>query len=198
SDVCSSDLLILIIVFGIVGSMLSSVGSDEQPVIADNSVLHISLAYPITERTNKSDFNTLDFSGLFDNRIGLNDILIRIEAAKTDDKIKGIYLDLNTVGANFATLEEIRNALIDFKTSKKFILAYSEYYSQASFYLASTADKIYLNPEGLLDFRGLASQSVFFKGTLEKLGIEAQVIKVGTYKSAVEPFILDKMSPANR
>ena len=193
-----SAFLILIIVFGIVGSMLSSVGSDEQPVIADNSVLHISLAYPITERTNKSDFNTLDFSGLFDNRIGLNDILIRIEAAKTDDKIKGIYLDLNTVGANFATLEEIRNALIDFKTSKKFILAYSEYYSQASFYLASTADKIYLNPEGLLDFRGLASQSVFFKGTLEKLGIEAQVIKVGTYKSAVEPFILDKMSPANR
>src|SRR5690606_6439201 len=100
------------------------------------------------------------------------DILTRIEAAKDDDRIKGIYLDLSTIGADFATLEEIRNALIDFKSSKKFIISYSEYYSQSSYYLASIADYLYLNPEGYLDFRGLASQSVFFKGTLEKLGVE--------------------------
>jgi len=193
-----SSLVIILIVFGIIGGIVSSMNSDDKIEVADNSILHISLAYPISERTSKSTFSSYSFSGLFDNHIGLNDILIRIEAAKTDDKIKGIYLDLSSIGASFATLEEIRNALLDFKTSKKFIIAYSEFYSQSSYYLASTADKIYLNPEGLLDFRGLSSQSVFFKGALEKLGIEAQVIKVGTYKSAVEPFILDKMSPANR
>jgi len=193
-----SSLVIILIIFGIIGGIVSSMNSDDKIEVADNSILHISLAYPISERTSKSTFSSYSFSALFDNHIGLNDILIRIEAAKTDDKIKGIYLDLSTIGASFATLEEIRNALIDFKTSKKFIIAYSEFYSQPSYYLASTADKIYLNPEGLFDFRGLSSQSVFFKGALEKLGIEAQVIKVGTYKSAVEPFILDKMSPANR
>ena len=100
--------------------------------------------------------------------------------------------------SSFATLEEIRNALIDFKSSKKFILSYGEVYTQSAYYLASTADSIFLNPEGLMEFSGLSSQSMFFKGTLEKLGIEAQVIKVGTFKSAVEPFILDKMSDANR
>src|SRR5690606_20292177 len=116
-----------------------------------NSVLHISLAYPIVERTSKNNFNTFNFSGLLNNHIGLNDILYRIEAAKTDDRVKGIYLDLSSIGASFATLEEIRNALIDFKSSKKFVIAYSEFYSQSSYYLASIADKIYLNPEGLLD-----------------------------------------------
>ena len=193
-----SSIVIIIITFGIIGGVISSLNSDEKVEVANNSVLHVSLAYPISERTQKNNFSGFNLSGLFDNHIGLNDILTRIEAAKTDDKIKGIYLDLSSIGAGFATLEEIRDALIDFKSSEKFIIAYSEYYSQSSYYLASVADKIYLNPEGLVDFRGLANQSVFFKGTLEKLGIEAQVIKVGTYKSAVEPFILDKMSTANR
>ena len=193
-----SSVVIILITFAIIGGLVSSMSSEDKVEVADNSVLHISLAYPISERTQKNNFNGFNFSGLFDNHIGLDDILTRIEAAKTDDKIKGIYLDLSSIGAGFATLEEIRDALVDFKSSKKFIIAYSEYYSQSSYYLASVADKVYLNPEGLVDFRGLANQSVFFKGTLEKLGIEAQVIKVGTYKSAVEPFILDKMSPANR
>jgi len=193
-----SSFVIILIIFGIVGGLVNSMNSDDKIEVADNSILHISLAYPISERTTKNNFSGFGFSSIFDNHIGLNDILTRIETAKTDDQIKGIYLDLSTIGASFATLEEIRNALVDFKTSKKFIIAYSEFYSQSSYYLASTADKIYLNPEGLLDFRGLANQSVFLKGTLEKLGIEAQVIKVGTYKSAVEPFILDKMSPANK
>lgn len=190
--------LIIFISLGIIGGLVHSIGSDEPVLVAENSILTISIPYSIDERTNKGLLNSLSFAGLDNNRIGLNDILTRINVAKTDDKIKGIYLDLSSVTSSFATLEEIRNALIDFKSSKKFIIAYSEYYSQSSYYLASTADKIYLYPEGLLDFAGMSSQSIFFKGALDKLGIEAQVIKVGTYKSAVEPYILDKMSPANR
>lgn len=190
--------LIIFISLGIIGGLVHSLDSDESAIVADNSVITISIPYAIDERTNKGIFNSLSFAGLDNDRIGLNDILTRIKVAKTDDKIKGIYLDLSYVTSSFATLEEIRNALEDFKTSKKFIIAYSEYYSQPSYYLASTADKIYLYPEGLLEFTGLSSQSIFFKGALDKLGIEAQVIKVGTYKSAVEPYILDKMSAANR
>lgn len=189
--------LIIIITFGIMGAWVSSV-SDKTVEISDNTVLHISLNYPIEERTNKNNFQAYRFADMFSENIGLNDILTRIKYAKTDDKIKGIYLDMSMMGASFATLQEIRDALVDFKSSGKFILSYSEYYSQGTYYLASTADNVYLNPEGIIDFSGLSSQSVFFKHTLEKLGIEAQVIKVGTYKSAVEPFILDKMSPANR
>ncbi len=190
--------LIIFISLGIIGGLVHSIGSDEPVLVAENSILTISIPYSIDERTNKGILNSISFAGLDNNRIGLNDILTRIKVAKTDDKIKGIYLDLSSVASSFATLEEIRNALIDFKSSKKFIIAYSEYYSQSSYYLASTADKIYLYPEGLLEFTGMSSQSIFFKGALDKLGIEAQVIKVGTYKSAVEPYILDKMSPANR
>lgn len=195
--VISSILLILVFV-GIIGVMISSVGNENALAVKENSILTLNLAHPIPERTSKNPLKNFNFSNFKEVDLGLNDILDRIETAKTDDKIKGIYLDLSSIPSSFATLEEIRNALLDFKTSKKFIIAYSEYYSQSAYYLASTADKIYLNPEGLLEFKGFASQSMFFKGTLDKLGIEAQVIKVGTYKSAVEPFILNKMSDANR
>jgi protease-4 len=130
--------------------------------------------------------------------LGLNEILENLEEAKKDDHIKGIFLDVSSLAAGFATIEEVRNALIDFKKSGKFILAYSEVYTQGAYYLASVADKVYMNPEGMIDFRGLSTEMMFFKGSLEKLEIEAQIIKVGTYKSAVEPFILDKMSEPNR
>jgi protease-4 len=194
-----SSILLFLIFFGIMAALVSSIGSDKEFVVKDNSVLKISLAYPIEERTSKNPFEGgFNFANLSSDRLGLNDILARIKMAKEDDKIKGIYLDMSMVPSSFATLEEIRDALLDFKSSDKFILAYSEIYSQSAYYLASTADSVFLNPEGILDFRGFASQSMFFKGTLEKLGIEAQVIKVGTYKSAVEPFILDKMSEPNR
>jgi len=193
-----SGLLLLFIFFGIVGLMVNSVGNKEGREVKENSILTVRLDYPIAERTSKNPFENFSFPSLKDENIGLNDILYRIETAKTDDKIKGIYLDLSTIPSSFATLEEIRNALLDFKTSNKFIIAYAEYYSKSAYYLASTASKIYLNPEGLVEFNGFASQSMFLKGTLDKLGIEAQVIKVGTYKSAVEPFIQDKMSDANR
>ena len=179
--------------------MVSSLGNDKDTIVKDNSVLKLSLSYPIIERANKNPFEEgFNFSDFKSDRLGLDEILERIKIAKEDDKIKGIYLDMGITPSSFATLEEIRNALIDFKSSKKFILSYGEVYTQSAYYLASTADSIFLNPEGLMEFSGLSSQSMFFKGTLEKLGIEAQVIKVGTFKSAVEPFILDKMSDANR
>jgi len=194
-----SAFIFLIIAVAIIGGIISAASSDKAITVNDNSILKISLNYAIKERTEKNPFNNVHLPSFSSQKtIGLDEILLRIKAAKDDTKIKGILLDLQGIGASFATLQEIRDALMDFKQSKKFILSYSEGYSQKSYYLASTADGVYLNPEGSVDFRGLAAQLSFFKGTLEKLGIEAQVIKVGTYKSAVEPFILDKMSPANR
>jgi len=133
-----------------------------------------------------------------DKSIGLNDILANIKKAKTDPDIKGIYLEESNVPIGQATAEEIRNALIDFKKSGKFIVAYSEIYTQGFYYLASVADKVYINPKGIFLFHGFSQEIPFLKGALDKLGIEAQIIKVGTYKSAVEPLFLTKMSPANR
>ena len=188
-----------LLLIAIIGALVSSAGNEGKVSIASNSVLHVSLDYPITERTDKNPFAELDLFGLESKKtLGLNEILANINEAKTDDRIKGIYLDVSSLSAGMATIEEVRNALIDFKKSGKFIIAYSEVYSQGAYYLSSIADKIYLNPEGMIDFRGLSSEIMFFKGALEKLDIEAQIIKVGTYKSAVEPFILDKMSEPNK
>lgn len=188
-----------LLLIAIIGALVSSASNEGKVSIASNSVLHVSLDYPITERTDKNPFAELDLFGLESKKtLGLNEILANINEAKTDDRIKGIYLDVSSLSAGMATIEEVRNALIDFKKSGKFIIAYSEVYSQGAYYLSSIADKIYLNPEGMIDFRGLSSEIMFFKGALEKLDIEAQIIKVGTYKSAVEPFILDKMSEPNK
>lgn len=194
-----SFFVVFLLVIAIITAIVSSAGDEGKVSIASNSVLHVSLDYPIKERTDKNPFAELDLFGLESKKmLGLNEILQNIEDAKSDDRIKGIYLDVSSLSAGMASIEEVRNALIDFKKSGKFILAYSEVYSQGAYYLASVADKIYLNPEGMMDFRGLSSEIMFFKGALEKLEIEAQIIKVGTYKSAVEPFILDKMSEPNR
>lgn len=194
-----SFILLFVVGLIIIGRLISSMSSDKEATVANNSLLHIDLKHAITERTVPDPFEDIDIPGLaMTKSFGLNDILKRIEGAKDDDRIKGIYLDLSAVPGSFATLQEVRDALLDFKESGKFIVAYSEGYTQRAYYLASTADRVYVNPEGTVDFRGLASQTMFLKGTLDKLGIEAQVIKVGTFKSAVEPFILDKMSDANR
>jgi protease-4 len=190
---------VLLLLIVLITAIVSTAGSDGQVSVASNSVLHVSLDYPIKERTDQNPFAELSFLGLENKKkLGLNEILEGIEEAKSDDHIKGIYLDASSLELGMATMEEIRNALIDFKKSGKFIIAYSEVYSQGAYYLATAADKIYLNPEGMIDFRGLSSEIMFFKGALDKLDIEAQIIKVGTYKSAVEPFILDKMSEPNK
>jgi protease-4 len=194
-----SVFLLFILSVVTITAIVTSAGSEGKVTVASNSVMHIKLDYTINERSDKNPFSDFSFMGFESKKtLGLKEILSAIEAAKSDDKIKGIYLDASYLSAGFATIEEIRNALLDFKESGKFILAYSEVYTQAAYYLASVADQVYLNPEGIVDFRGLSSESMFFKGALDKLGIEAQVIKVGTYKSAVEPFIMEKMSEPNR
>jgi protease-4 len=193
--------IIIISVIGIlilVGIIVAAKG-DKHVEIDSDSVLHIAFTREIPERTPYNPLAGLGFLGLDeDKNLGLNDILISIKKAKTDSNIKGIFLDESYMLSGQATTEEIRNALIDFKKSGKFIIAYSEVYSQGFYYLASVADKIYINPKGLFEFRGFSSQITFLKGALDKLGIEVQVVKVGTYKSAVEPLILTKMSDANK
>ncbi|GAB4251358.1 MAG: signal peptide peptidase SppA [Vicingaceae bacterium] len=188
----------------IIGSIVSSISSStEEKVITvkENSVLHVKLDETIKEQVSGNPFENIDFSTFKTKKqLGIRDIIKAIEKAKSDDKIKGIFLDLSIINAGMSTIEEIRNALEDFKASKKFILCYSEVYTQRTYYLASVADKIYLNPAGLMELRGLATQLMFFKNALEKLNIEMQIIR-GTnnkFKSAVEPFMYDKMSDANR
>lgn len=194
-----STFILFAILIGIVTSMVSSVGSSKETVVSKNSVLYLSLDFPITERTEANPFGDLSIPGYGSVKsLGLNDIVARIRGAKEDSNIQGIYLNPTTVQTGFASLQEIRDALLDFKSSGKFIYAYSDVYSQKAYYLASVADKIYINPQGSLDFRGLASSVMFMKDALDKIGVEMQVIKVGTYKSAVEPFLMNQMSDANR
>jgi protease-4 len=190
-----TSIILILVIAGIIAA-----ASGEKTVNVDsNSILYVSIKYPIEERTANNPFAGINFLGLDgDKSIGLKDILANIKKAKTDNNIKGIFLDESYMMAGQATTEEIRNALIDFKKSGKFIIAYSEVYTKGFYYLASVADKVYINPKGIFEFAGFSSEVTFLKGALDKLGIEAQIIKVGTYKSAVEPLILTKMSDANR
>ncbi len=173
--------------------------SDKPVQVKDNSMLIIRLQEKVVERTNKSPFSDLDMPGFRSSKdIGLNDILASIKKAKTDDKIKGIYLNPSMINAGLASIEEIRNALIDFKESEKFIYAYGESLSQKAYYFISVADKVVLNPKGMIEFKGLSAQRNFFKKALEKVGVEMQVIRHGKFKAAVEPYLFEKMSPENR
>ncbi len=189
--------LIFFFVFLMIVASVS--GGKDEVKIEPSSILHLKFDYPIPERTSNNPFENMNFSTFkTSSNIGLNDILRNIRKAKEDPNIKGIYLDIPDLNAGIATIEEIRNALIKFRESGKFIIAYNEIYTQGSYYLSTAANKIYLNPQGLVEFKGLHGEIMFFKGALEKLGIEPEVIRHGKFKSAVEPFILDKMSPANR
>ncbi len=190
-------VLFLILIAAIEGIIYAA--ENEQTSIVSNSILHITLQHPISDRSPQNPFRNIDLLNLNTKPIiGLNDVIKCIQNAASDKNIKAIYLDISNLQTGWASVEEIRNALIVFKKSKKKIIAYSEIYTQKAYYLASVADKIYLNPQGYLEFKGLNTEYVFLKGALEKLGIEPQIIRVGTYKSAVEPFINDKMSDASR
>jgi protease-4 len=191
-------LTTVILALIIVGIIVAASGEKEVEV-EPGSVLHMAFTTPITERTPNNPLAGLSFLGLnSDKSTGLNDILANIKKAKTDPNIKGIFLDESYMTSGQATTEEIRNALINFKKSGKFVIAYSEIYTQGFYYLASVADKVYMNPKGIFEFTGFSQQVTFLKGALDKLGIEVQIIKVGTYKSAVEPLFLTKMSEPNR
>ena len=181
--------------------MLSMVASltPSTAILKDNSILKITLSNQIVDRATPNPFEDVDM-GPFSasTTTGLDDILNCIEKAAADPKIKGIYLNVSSIIAAHATLEEIRNALLKFKESGKFIFAYSDVYAQSAYYLATAADKIALNPKGDVTFNGLAAQVLFYKGLLEKLNVDIQVIRHGEFKSAIEPYTLDKMSEANR
>jgi protease IV len=185
-------LLCTIIMFGIFAAILAS-STKEIVNVEPNSILKISLDKPILDRSPKNPF----IMGPMNKPIGLNDILNDIRQAKNDPNIKGILLDISTIPAGMATIGEIRDALLDFKTSGKFIVAYSEYYTQGAYWLATVADKIYMQPEGVLFFKGLNIELTFIKGTLDKLDIKMQVIRHGKFKAATEPLFRENMSPEN-
>lgn len=176
---------------------ISAVSAEEEVAIKPNSVLHLKLNKPIIERGQETPFGALPF-GQFDNRTGLIELMEAVRHAKNDDNIKGIFLEPQFVQAGYASLQEVREVLEEFKESGKFIYAYGEMWSEADYYLASIADEVFLNPEGLLEFNGLSTEIVFLKGTLEKLGIEPQIFRVGEFKSAIEPLVRKDMSEENR
>jgi protease-4 len=194
-----SFFLIIIVSILLVVGLVSSIETDKTVAVSKNSVLFMNLDQAIVERSPDDTFANLPIvGGSAEKAIGFNDLIQALEYAKTDDNIKCVYINVSAPNAGYATMTEVRNAILDFRKSGKKVVAYSEVYTQGAYYMASAADKIYLNPEGALEFKGLSSQVMFFKGALDKLGIEAQIIRVGNYKSAVEPFFTDKMSDKNR
>ena len=192
----ASMLGMLLVVFITLGVLMSAFKTTKPVEVKANSILKIALNKTVDDRAGIPTINPISMT--IESNLGLNNILFGIEQAKNDSRIKGIYLNLSTVNAGLASVEEIRNALIDFKQSKKYIIAYAENYSQKAYLLATVADKIYLNPLGNIDFKGMRSEITFYKGLLEKLGIDVQIIRHGKFKSAIEPFTLDKMSSENR
>ena len=183
----------LVFIVGFIGSFSTS--KDSPVSISNKSVLKIVFNEPVRERSEDNPFSDFGVPG---GGIGIIDLKEMLRRAKTDDRIKGVYLQLNIMPAGFGSVEEIRDALIDFKKSGKFVYAYGEFFSEGAYYLASVSDKIFLNPSGLLEFNGLSSRVMFLKGTLEKLDIQPYIFRVGEFKSAVEPYFLDKMSDSSR
>ncbi len=169
------------------------------PTISQKTVLVLKLRENITERDINNPIPNLNNPlNPVTNGTGLLSILHQIKKAKRDANIGGILLNLRGVSAGFASLKEVREALIDFKKSKKFVLAYGEYLSEGAYYLASVADQIYVNPTGDVEFNGLSAERTFYKGALDKLDVKPEIFRVGTYKSAVEPYLVDQMSEASR
>ena len=183
-------------ILGIVSMVGMMASSDTETVVKENSIFVLDLEGTLSERVQENPFQAL--MGEEYQTYGLDDILTSIQKAKDNENIKGIYLQAGMMEASFASLEEIRHALKDFKESGKFIVAYGDTYTQGMYYLASVADKVIVNPQGSIAWQGLASQTIFFKDLLKKVGVEMEIFKVGTYKSAVEPFIATEMSDANR
>ncbi len=188
----------LILLMMVVGAMVAS--TEKQVTVNDNSMLLLKLNTQISDRAPKDPFAQFNLPGLeMARQTGLDDILAAIEKARHDDRIRCIYLDLSVLNTGMAVVEEIREGLKAFRdSSDKPVYAYSDLYDQKSYYLATVADKLVLNPQGAVDFRGLGGEIRFYKNALEKLGVEAQVVRHGKFKSAVEPYLLEKMSPENR
>lgn len=192
--------LLFFIMLGFFAIIAASAGG-ETAVVAPNSILHLNLNTVIKERVEENPFEDLDLPSEFamaSGGIGLFDLKEAIKKAQNDSNIKGIYLETGMISAGFATLQEIREALIEFKKSKKFIYTYGDMYGENAYLLASVADRIFLYPQGIVEFNGFYSERMFYTKMLEKVGVKPEVFRVGEFKSAVEPFLLDKMSPASR
>ena len=177
------------------------VSSGDKPVsVSNNSILVLKAGVPIPDRGDQNPLSGLDlFNMTFSQAPGLNDILQSIEKASGDNKIKGILIENGLLPSGWATTGEIRNALIKFRENGKFVISYSDYVlTQECYYLSTAADRIYINPGSMVDFKGLSSEVMFFKKALEKIGVEVQVTRHGKFKGAVEPFILDKLSEENK
>ena len=195
--VISGVVLIFVLIGAIAG--LASKGKKQETKVESSSILKLDLNYYIPERTSNNSFKNFNFQTFESkNDAGLDDVLKNIKKAASDENIKGIYLELGINMNSFATLEEIRNELIAFKKSKKFVIAYGELADQKSYYLCSVADKLYLNPAGELVLNGLSSSVMYLKNMFEKIGVNPELIRHGKFKSAGEPLIADKMSDANR
>jgi protease-4 len=195
-------ILAIVCIFGISIFLIISAAASAKPevVIPQNSMINMKLNYGLQD--NVSDLNSLAVIAALDPSqflpIGLNEILRSIEEAKADDRIKGIILDLTTVASGYAKLSEVRNKLEDFKKSGKFIYAYADYYYYPTYYLASVADSVFVNPEGEMSFTGMVAQVTFFAGALEKLGVEVQAVRAGKFKGAVEAYTRKNLSAENR
>jgi protease-4 len=192
-----ASILIFLISMGVISAIVSS--QDKPFEVKPKSILMLKLDQPVIDRKPSMPIPTFGLGGFgIDNRIGLNELLSNIKKAASDSNICGIYLQLSALQSGIATIEEIREALIEFKKSGKFLISYSDYYTQTAYYLASVSDKVYLNPLGLVNFDGLSAEILFFKKAFEKLDIEPQIIRHGKFKSAVEPLIHEEMSEENR
>ena len=189
-------LIALGIVFFMFMIFVSLLSVEEVITVKDNSILELKTPYPIKDYSGVD--NSAPFAGLFSQEQGLDDILHAIEVAKEDDKIEGISINSNYLMAGIAQTQAIRAALEDFKESGKFIYAYGDFYTQKDYYLGSVADSVYLNPVGIMDFKGLSAEVLYFKALQEKTGVKMEVVRHGKYKSAVEPFLSDEMSEENR
>lgn len=191
--------LFIILGFFILIGIISASLNDKNEIVKENSILKLNLDKVILEREMEDFWAILrnPFED-HDGTAGLLEIKKAISKAKDDNKIKGILIEVSNIQAGFATIQEIRNSIEDFKKTGKFVAAYGESFSEGSYFVASAADKIFLPPTGILELNGLVSQVLFFKGTLDKLDIQPEVFKVGEYKSAVEPFLLKEMSEPNR
>ncbi len=187
------------IVMGVIG-MMSIIGmiasGNAAQNVEKNSVFVLNLSGTISEQGSENPLSM--FTGDNSLNSGLNDILSSIKKAKANDDIKGIYIEAGALAANYATLQEIRNALDDFRKSGKWIVAYGDFYTQGAYYVASVADKVYINPKGIVDWHGIGAQTMFYKDFMAKFGVKWEVVKVGTFKSATETFTEEKMSDANR
>ena len=192
--------LTIFICVGIISFSLSSLDNKKDITLKENTILKIDLSkVTVVERTSENPFESLNITGEMTETISLKEVLDNIEKAKSDKKITALYINTSDkLNAGISQIEEIRNKLLEFKQTGKSIIAYAETYSQSAYYLSSVANKLYLNPEGIIEIKGLSASIMFYKGLLEKLDIDVQIIRHGKFKSAVEPFMLEKMSKANR